>query len=130
MGSREDRAIAEGTRCPAAEESTDTQPGSCIGTPRYMSPEQAAGDHDGLTPASDIYSLGATLYHLLAGEPPWGDESDLDVIREQARAGTLAPPSVQNRSVPRPLEAICLNAMSVLPGDRYPSAGALSEDIQ
>ena len=110
--------------------SSDTRPGSRIGTPRYMSPEQAAGQHDRMGPASDVYSLGATLYTILTGQQPFAPETDIEVILARVEAGDFAPPRSLAHDIPRPLEAICLKAMSKLPEERYGSAKALAEDIE
>ena len=110
--------------------SSDTQAGSCVGTPCYMSPEQAAGEHNRLSPASDVYSLGCTLYHLLTGRPPFADQRDVTVILEKAKTGAFAPPRSIQRHLPRPLEAICLKAMATDPADRYLGARALADDLE
>lgn len=106
-----------------------TQVGSAIGTPAYMSPEQAAGQLEAIGPASDIYSLGATLYCLLTGRPPFDDPSLLEMLLD-VKEGDFPPPRAANPGVPAALEAICLKAMSLAPSDRYPSARALAEDVE
>jgi tetratricopeptide (TPR) repeat protein len=88
------------------------------GTPGFMSPEQAAGAGMAVGPASDIYSLGATLYCLLTGQAP------------APAAGDLPPPSRINRQAPRALEAICLKAMAPHPADRHGTVLALAADIE
>jgi eukaryotic-like serine/threonine-protein kinase len=110
--------------------SSDTQPGSFVGTPRFMSPEQAAGQHESVGPASDIYSLGATLYNLLTGRPPFLDDHDVAVILEKVKAGAFVPPRSLRPDIPTPLEAICLKAMSRRPEDRYGNARALAGDVE
>ena len=95
------------------------------GTPVFMSPEQASGSLD-LSPASDIYSLGATLYRILTGQLPFGGKDCLNRVR----CGDFARPTQVNRRVSRALEAICLKAMSLLPQDRYPTAMELARDIE
>jgi eukaryotic-like serine/threonine-protein kinase len=106
-----------------------TEDGTAVGTPAYMSPEQAAGRLDQIGPASDIYSLGATLYGILTGQAPFlGDSKQQMLLR--ARQGDFPPPRQVNKLVPPPLEAICLKAMALEPRDRYASAEALAEDIE
>ena len=97
----------------------ETLPGSVLGTPAYMSPEQAEGLLDRLGPRSDVYSLGATLYCLLTGQPPFAGEV-VDVIRAVQR-GEFQPPRRLDPSIDPALEAICLKAMAHQPEDRYPS---------
>ena len=106
-----------------------TQMGSLIGTPAYMSPEQASGRVDELGPASDIYSLGATLYCLLTDRPAFEAET-LGALLDLLRRGDFPAPRAVNPRVPVALEAICLKAMATLPGDRYPTARALGADIE
>ena len=106
-----------------------TQVGSAVGTPAYMSPEQAAGKLDQIGPASDIYSLGATLYCLLTGRPPF-DEPGLIQMLIDVKAGEFPAPRQANPRVPAALEAICLKAMALAPEDRYPTARALAEDVE
>jgi serine/threonine protein kinase len=77
-----------------------------------MSPEQAAGRLDLLSPASDVYSLGATLYCLLTGQPPFTN-SDVGALLGQVQRGEFAPPRERKEHIPRPLEAICLKAMAL-----------------
>ena len=108
--------------------STTTQVGRVVGTPTYMSPEQAAGRLDPLGPASDIYSLGATLYHLLAGQVPFsGTEEE---VLGNVQMGRFPRPRAIKPNVPRALEAISLKAMSRLPEDRYQSARELADDLE
>ncbi len=107
----------------------DTQVGAVVGTPAYMSPEQAAGDWARVGTASDIYSLGATLYVLLTGQPPFQDSQVCSVLLK-VRDGRFPTPRQQGRHVPPALEAICLKAMARRPEDRYPTALALADDLQ
>jgi eukaryotic-like serine/threonine-protein kinase len=109
--------------------SSETLPGSAIGTPAYMSPEQAAGEIERIGPRSDVYSLGATLYTLLTGKPPFEDE-DQGRVLEMVRLGRFAPPRQLDRSIDGVLEAICKKAMATAPVDRYLSARALADDIE
>jgi WD40 repeat protein/serine/threonine protein kinase len=106
-----------------------TQMGRTLGTLQFMSPEQAAGLLDRLTPASDVYSLGATLYYVLAGRPPFGD-AEADLLPLLVQGGDFPAPRRINPDMPPALEAICLKAMSRKPEDRYPSATALADDLE
>src|SRR5262249_16936361 len=96
-----------------------TQSGSALGTPAYMSPEQAEGRIDRLGPRSDVYSLGATLYCLLAGEPPFAGDA-VDVIPRVPK-GQFPPPRQLDPALDAALEAVCLKAMALKPDDRYGS---------
>ncbi len=129
VGSGETPAARKDVPAPGVEDSAATQAGTILGTPAYMSPEQARGDVAGLSPASDVYSLGATLYCLLTGKPPFGGR-DVPRTLEQVRLGQFPPPRAVKGGVARALEAICLKAMSVRPGDRYASARALADDLE
>jgi WD40 repeat protein len=106
-----------------------TRPGSAIGTPRYMSPEQAAGELERVTPASDVYGLGSTLYCLLVGQGPFPSGSLVEVL-ERVRHGVFPAPRRVRRTVDPTLEAICLKAMSLRPEDRYASPLELAEEIE
>ena len=106
-----------------------TQMGSAIGTPAYMSPEQAAGRLDDISRASDVYSLGATLYCLLTGRPPFND-SELGRLLDRVRRGDFPPPRAVNRGVPAALEAVCLKAMALEPAERYATPQELAGDIE
>ncbi len=106
-----------------------TQMGAAVGTPQYMSPEQAAGRLDLVGAASDVYSLGATLYYLLTGAPPF-EAADLGALLQQVQRGEFRPPRQLNHSLPVELDAICRKAMALKPEDRYPSALALADDLE
>ncbi len=120
----------ESTLRPAsASASAETIPGMAIGTPAFMSPEQAAGRLDQLGPASDVYSLGATLYALLTGKPPVEDKEIAEVLNKVQR-GDFPRPRQHNPDIHRALEAICLQAMSLQRADRYASPRALADDLE
>jgi serine/threonine-protein kinase len=126
---RSDPTSGERTLAPSsASGSAETLPGSALGTPAYMSPEQAEGQLDRLGPRSDVYSLGATLYCLLTGVPPFAGDA-VDVIPRVQR-GDFRPPRAIDPTIDRALEAVCLKAMALRPEDRYGSCGALAEDIE
>jgi tetratricopeptide (TPR) repeat protein len=116
-------------RPPSASDSGETIPGTALGTPAYMSPEQAQGRLDLLGPQSDVYSLGATLYVLLTGRPPFTGD-DAAAVLPSVQRGEFTRPRVVNSSIPKPLEAISLKAMARKPADRYATPRALAEDIE
>ena len=103
--------------------------GQAIGTPAYMPPEQAAGRLDQLGPASDVYSLGATLYEILTGQPPLKGLK-LTEILARVQNGDIPEPRRINSHIPAPLNAICRKAMAQSPADRYASARDLSIDLE
>jgi eukaryotic-like serine/threonine-protein kinase len=120
-----------------------TQAGEALGTPAYMSPEQASGRHDRIGPTTDIYGLGATLYCVLTGKAPFegaprdggrsGDRStdaDLRSLLDRVKRGLFPRPQTVRPEVPRILEAICLKAMALEPEGRYATARALAEDVE
>jgi len=108
--------------------STETLVGRAVGTPAYMSPEQAAGRLDAIGPGSDIYSLGATLYHLLTGQVAFvGTEEE---VLGNVQMGRFDRPRIANPGVPRALEAICLKAMARMPDQRYSSGRELAADLE
>ena len=118
------------TRCRPARLGAETLPGSAIGTPAYMSPEQAAGRLDQLGPASDVYSLGATLYCLLTGQAPFEAERRRRRSCRRSSAASSRRRGRSNRGDRPALEAICLKAMAREPEDRYASPERLADDIE
>ena len=116
------------TRLPSLSGTTDTVQGSALGTVGFMSPEQARGDLDSLGPASDVYSLGATLVFLLTGKPPF--HGDGRAVMAAVLRGEVPRPRQTDPAIDRALEAVCLRAMALQPRDRYPSARALADDVE
>jgi serine/threonine-protein kinase len=106
-----------------------TQDGNVIGTPGFMSPEQASGRQTEVGPYSDVYSLGAILYVLLTGKQAFGTRNLMELLTE-VRMGRFAPPRSVNRTVPKALEAVCLKAMALRPQDRYLTARELAADVE
>jgi serine/threonine-protein kinase len=111
---------------PSGDDTPPTQVGSIMGTPAYMSPEQADGRLDQLKPASDIYGLGATLYELLTGQRPF-DGRDILV---KVRRGEWLPPRRVRKDVPPALDQVCRKALALRPEERYASALDLAADIE
>ena len=103
--------------------------GEIRGTPAYMAPEQAQGRHRDLGPATDIYGLGAVLYELLTGRPPFQGTSPIEVLI-QAWEREPEPPHKFNPHANRKLEAICLKCLSKEPGQRYSGGLALATDLR
>lgn len=132
IGSDEDVALTTRMAPSAVDDggALSTRLGTAIGTPAYMSPEQAAGRINELGPATDVYSLGATLFHLLTGNLPHPVEEDVGVMIAKVEQGPTARPRQYVSWLPRPLESICLKALAAKPAARYISARALSDDIQ
>jgi serine/threonine-protein kinase len=112
----------------SANSPAETQAGTAVGTPQYMSPEQAAGRVGELGPSSDIFSLGATLYTLLTGQAPFSG-SDVGEVLRKVQRGEFTPPGKAKPGTPAPLSAICCKAMASSQNDRYATALELAADV-
>jgi WD40 repeat protein/tRNA A-37 threonylcarbamoyl transferase component Bud32 len=106
-----------------------TQTGALVGTPSYMAPEQAAGKKGAVSTASDVFSLGAILYTLLAGEPPFRGDTPLAVL-EQVRSHSPSPLTGRGRRVDADLQTIVHKCLEKDPQARYASAAALADDLE
>ncbi len=109
----------------------EEQHGDVIGTPHYMAPEQARGQHDELDARTDVFALGATLYHILTGRPPYGGRTVFQVLMAATRR-RLEPPeaAVTDGNVPPALARICMKAMAADPAERYGDALELQHAIE
>jgi hypothetical protein len=112
------------------EDSKLTRTGAVMGTPTYMAPEQAKGTSRHVGPAADVYSLGAILYEMLAGRPPFLPEESETAVTVRVLTEDPVSPAWHRPGVPRDLETICMKCLQKEPRARYPSAAAMAEDLR
>jgi tRNA A-37 threonylcarbamoyl transferase component Bud32 len=112
------------------EETHLTVSGAVIGTPTYMAPEQAKGTSRDVGPTADVYSLGAILYEMLAGRPPFLPEDSETAITVRVLTEDPVSPAWHRPGIPRDLEVICMKCLEKEPRDRYQSAAAFAEDLR
>ncbi|HXG12647.1 MAG TPA: protein kinase [Gemmataceae bacterium] len=122
-------AGGEGLEVKGASADQLTAKGAIVGTPAYMAPEQVRAQHDRIGPPSDVYALGAIFYEMLTGRPPFQGNSMLDTLR-QVLHRQPAPIRALNPRVPASLEALCQRCLEKEPGQRYPDAGALADELE
>src|SRR5262249_19402395 len=127
LAQEEDATAPPGwVRSPSVGSSTPTEQGQAVGTPAYMPPEQARGQPERVGPARDVFALGATLYHILTGQAPYGGQNAL----VQAAACEWKRARQVPGQVPAALEAICAKAMAAEPGKRYAGAQEVAAEVE
>jgi eukaryotic-like serine/threonine-protein kinase len=114
---------------PSGSDVGPTQAGAALGTPGYMSPEQAAGRHDAVGPATDVFGLGATMYSVLTGRKPF-EATTIEDELARTKKGDYPPARTIAPGVPAALDAMCRKALALHPTDRYPSALDLAADLE
>ncbi len=125
----DDGAAVIGPDPAQAQQAGQTQMGQVVGTPAYMAPEQAEGRLDLIGPCTDVFGLGAILYEILTGAPPFSGATTAEILTKAVR-GEVAPPRTLWPEAPPGLEAACLKALAKSPGDRFATAAELGQEIQ
>ena len=125
----EDTSATPPVTLPQEEHREETQVGQLLGTPAYMSPEQAEGRFDRIDRRSDVYGLGAILYEILTGRPPFTGAHSGEIVHQVIHDVPLAPRSLAV-STPPALQAACLKALAKKPNERYASASELAQELQ
>src|SRR5262245_5843826 len=129
LGHPEESAPLPAVTLDPAETHDPSLPGALLGTPSYLAPEQAAGLHDLVDRRTDVYGLGAMLYEVLTGRPPFTGSNN-EEVRRQVCTATPAHPCAVCPSAPPALAAVCLRALAKEPGQRYASALELAEEVR
>src|SRR5262245_40388485 len=124
-----DFGLAKAVSGPDDDAEALTQTGDLLGTPSYMSPEQASGHRDQIGPTTDVYGLGAILYELLTGRPPFQGVTVVEVLQHVLLEDPVSPARLQPR-LPRDLEIICLKCLQKQPARRYATALDLADDLR
>jgi eukaryotic-like serine/threonine-protein kinase len=124
-----DFGIAKHLQNQALTGAASTVTGALLGTPSYMAPEQATGKSTSVGPSADVYALGAILYELISGRPPFQGETAVDTL-QQVRFQEPVPPSRMQPRVARDLETICMKCLEKKPAQRYYTAAALADDLK
>jgi serine/threonine-protein kinase len=125
----EDTSATPPVTLPREADREETQVGQLLGTPAYMSPEQAEGRFDQIDRRSDVYGLGAILYEILTGRPPFRGEHNRETLHQVIHDPPLPPRSIVVETPPA-LQAVCLKSLAKKPGERYASASELAQEVQ
>src|SRR5262249_5124918 len=123
------RAPGSGSSSPLPPATPATEKGAILGTPAYMAPEQARGEHHHVSPATDVHALGTICYEMLTGRPPFHAATTMETLMQVA-ACTQPPLRAHTPRVPAALEALCARCLAKDPAERYADAGAVGEELE